>query len=85
MKILSMRISQGRESQMVAAEKTIGTSEEAAVCSECHGSGMVAHWNEVAYFEDRRACTRCEAGRKVDSEIAEIVKRARIEERLSRR
>lgn len=70
---------------MVAAEKTLGTfEEEATMCSECQGGGTVSFWNEVAYFEDRRACTRCEAGRKIDSKIADIVKRAQLEERLSR-
>jgi Zn ribbon nucleic-acid-binding protein len=71
---------------MLAAEKILTTfEEEAAVCSECNGAGTVSYWNEVAYFEDRRACTQCEAGRKVDSKLADIVKRAQLEERLSRR
>lgn len=71
---------------MVAAEKTLTPFEEGvAVCSECSGGGTVSYWNEFAYFEDRRACTRCEAGPKVDSKIADIVKRAQLEERLSGR
>lgn len=71
---------------MVAAEKSLGAfEEEAAVCRECGGAGTVSRWSEVAYFEDRRACTRCEAGRKVDSRIADIIKRAQLEDRLSRR
>jgi len=70
---------------MVAAEKTLTTFEEAALCSECNGGGTLSYWNEVAYFEDRRACTRCEAGRKVDSTLADIVKSAQLEEQLSRR
>ena len=71
---------------MVAAEKTLTTfDEEAAVCIECNGGGTVSYWNEVAYFEDRRACTQCEAGRNVHSKITDIVKRAQLEERLSRR
>lgn len=74
--------------QMVAAEKTIPTEttdEEATVCGECFGTGVVSYWNEIAYFEDRRACARCEAGRRVDTKIADIVKRARLEERLAGR
>lgn len=71
---------------MVAAEKIVTTFEEkASVCSECNSGGTVSYWNEVAYFEDRRSCALCEAGRKVDSKIADIVKRAQLEERLSRR
>jgi hypothetical protein len=70
---------------MAAAEKTLTTfEEEAALCSECNGGGTVTYWNEVAYFEDRRACARCEAGRKVDSRIADIVKRGQLKERPSR-
>jgi hypothetical protein len=72
---------------MVAAEKTIKTETEVegAVCSECLGTGLVSYWNEIAYFEDRRACARCEAGFRVASKIADIVRRARLEERLSGR
>jgi hypothetical protein len=73
---------------MVAAEKTL-TSEaseiDARLCSECGGSGTVRHWNEVAYFEDRRPCTCCDAGRKVGSKITDIVRRAQLEERLANR
>jgi Zn ribbon nucleic-acid-binding protein len=71
---------------MVAAGKILTTfKKDAAVCSECSGAGTVSYWNEVAYFEDRRACTRCEAGRKLDSTLGDIVKRAQLEERLSGR
>jgi CO dehydrogenase/acetyl-CoA synthase alpha subunit len=73
---------------MVAAEKTIRTEttdEEAAACRACFGTGVVSYWNEIAYFEDRRACARCEAGCRVEAKIADIVKRARLEERLSGR
>ena len=73
---------------MVAAEKTIlrqAVELEVAICSECQGTGTVLQWNEVAYFEDRRACARCEAGRKVDTKIADIAKRAQFEERISSR
>lgn len=70
---------------MVAAEKTLGAfEEEATICDECHDGGTVSVWNEVAYFEDRRVC-RCGAGRSIDSKIADIVKRAQLEDRLSRR
>lgn len=73
---------------MVAAEETIRSKaleEEAGVCSECLGTGMVSRWSEIAYFEDRRSCARCEAGCRVDSKIADIVRRAQLEERLSGR
>lgn len=58
---------------------------EAPHCCECFGTGIVQHWNEVAFFEDRRACTRCEAGGRFDETMAEIVKRAYLAEHLSRR
>jgi hypothetical protein len=75
-----------RSIDMVASEKILTTlKEEAAGCTECGGGGTVSYWNEVAYFEDRRACTRCEAGRKIDSRLGDIVKRAQLEERLSGR
>jgi RNA polymerase subunit RPABC4/transcription elongation factor Spt4 len=73
---------------MVAAEETIrsqAVEEEDRVCRECHDTGMVSRWSEIAYFEDRRACARCETGSRVDSGIADIVRRAQLEERLSGR
>jgi hypothetical protein len=73
---------------MAAAEKPIRAEileEEAAVCRECLGTGIVSRWSEIAYFEDRRPCARCEAGSRVDSKMSDIVKRAQLEERLSRR
>jgi len=74
--------------QTAAAEKPIPAKileEETVVCRECLGTGIVSGWSEIAYFEDRRPCTRCEAGFRVDSKIADMVKRAQLEERLSRR
>jgi hypothetical protein len=74
--------------QTATAEKPIEVEtleEKAVVCRECLGTGMVSGWSEIAYFEDRRPCTRCEAGFRVDSKIADMVKRAQLEERLSRR
>lgn len=72
---------------MAAAEKTIrdgSFGEQSPVCAECLDTGTVGHWNEVAYFEDRRACTQCDAGRRVDSKIADIVRRAQFDERSKR-
>ena len=70
---------------MVAAENTIllETIGADAACTECLGTGVVSRWSEIAYFEDRRACGRCEAGGRVAAKIADIVKRARLEDRLS--
>lgn len=71
---------------MVAAEKAVRTEtpdKDATGCRVCFGTGVVSHWNEIAYFEDRRLCARCEAGRRVDAKIADIVRRALLEERLS--
>ena len=72
---------------MVAWKGTVRNirEAEAAVCRECLGTGTVSRWNEVAYFEDRRVCALCEAGRSLESKITDIVKRARLEERLARR
>lgn len=73
---------------MVAAEKTIlreAVEAEATLCEECHGAGTVRYWNEFAYFEDRRACTKCDAGRRIDARIADLAKRAQFEEAISRR
>ena len=74
--------------QMAAAENPIRAEiveEEVVVCRECLGTGIVSGWSEIAYFEDRRPCARCDAGCRVDSKIADMVKRAQLEERLSRR
>lgn len=70
---------------MVAAENTVllETIEADASCAECFGTGVVTRWSEIAYFEDRRACVRCEAGGRVAAKIADIIKRARLEDRLS--
>ena len=66
---------------MVAVkEQIISEANEGTVCSQCGGTGVIAHWSEVSYFEDRRVCC-CEAGRLVDAKIAEIIKRAQAEER----
>ncbi len=72
---------------MVAAKRTIteAVEEEIKLCRECRGIGTVSVWSEIAFFEDRRPCMRCEAGGRVESKIADIVKRAQLEERLSRR
>jgi hypothetical protein len=85
LKILAARSTLQKVIRMVAAEKSIssGTLDEQAVCSECLGTGMVSYWSEIAYFEDRRACARCEAGGSVAAKIIDIVKRARLEDRLS--
>jgi len=73
---------------MVALEKTIASKDsdaEARVCAECRDTGTVSHLSDVAYFEDRRVCTSCEAGRVLDSKIADLVRRAQLEQRLSGR
>lgn len=73
---------------MVALEKTISSKDSdagARVCPECRDTGTVSHWSDVAYFEDRRVCTHCEAGRAMDSKLADIVRRAQLEQRLSGR
>ena len=70
---------------MVAAEKTIAanTVGDDTLCPDCLGTGTTSHWSEIAYFEDRRSCARCDAGGRVANRIADIVKRARLEDRLT--
>lgn len=72
--------------RMVAVGKRILSErlEEEAVCSACFGTGIVSQWSEIAYFEDRRACSRCEAGYRIETKIADIIRLARLEDRLSR-
>lgn len=69
---------------MVAAGKTItesGVSKDVAVCPHCLGTGTVSHWNEIAFFEDRRTCTQCDAGRMVETSVADILRRFQFESR----
>jgi len=73
---------------MVAAEKTLiarTLKDDVKGCRQCLGTGTVSLWSEIAYFEDRRACQRCDAGRRVDSKISDILNRAQLEDRLSRK
>ena len=83
---IDTRIDRTQVKRMVAVGKRINAEslEKDAVCPDCFGTGMVSHWSEIAYFEDRRACSKCEAGGRVDTKIADIVKLARLEDRLSR-
>lgn len=48
----------------------------ATLCSECGGTGVVRVWSEFAFFEDMRACSRYDAGNRVEAVIADIMKRA---------
>jgi RNA polymerase subunit RPABC4/transcription elongation factor Spt4 len=69
---------------MVAEKKTIANGE-ASTCPDCHDAGTIRHWSDVSYFEDRRVCPSCEAGRAVESRIADILRRAQLVQRLSNR
>jgi DnaJ-class molecular chaperone len=74
--------------RMVALKQRAGSEAleaEPNVCCECGGTGTVSQWNEVAYFDDRRICTKCDAGRAIESKIGDIVRRAQLEERLAKR
>lgn len=75
---------------MVAVERiirprTTDIEADGANCQSCKGTGLVSYWNEISFFEDRRICTECEAGRKADAKMAEIIDRAMRKERLVRR
>ena len=70
---------------MVAVQKRIPRKDsdtEANECPDCLGSGTVCHRSDVAYFEDRRVCTNCDAGRALESRIADILRRAQLAQRL---
>jgi hypothetical protein len=75
---------------MVAVERTIRpgvtkSQHKAGLCRACGGSGIVIYWNEISFFEDRRVCSECEAGRKTDAKMAEILDKAMREIRFVRR
>ena len=75
---------------MVAVERTIrpGTTRAeqiASACKGCNGTGIVSYWNEISFFEDRRICHECEAGRMADAKMADILDRATREVRFVRR
>ena len=48
-------------------------------CMECQGTGIVCHWSEFAFFDDRRFCPLCDAGRQVEKNVVDIMKRAESE------
>jgi hypothetical protein len=64
---------------MVAAKPDIIANHQ--VCVACKGTGIIAHWSEFSCFEDRQICHRCDSGRAVDANIAEIIRRAQAEKR----
>jgi len=62
---------------MIAAnEGIIMNGKESMTCLECHGTGVVYHWSEFAFFDDRRYCLLCDAGRRIEKNISEIIERA---------
>lgn len=78
---MSAQVRHFRNAVTAVAHETGSESHqtEASVCTECGGAGTVRYWNEVAFFEDVRACPRCEAGSRVQTVIAEIVKRSQFQ------
>jgi hypothetical protein len=75
---------------MVAVERTIrpGTTraeQNTSACRECDGTGIINYWNEISFFEDRRICPECEAGRSAEAKMADILNRATREFRFVRR
>lgn len=69
----------------ITRPRTARTEVSEADCPGCKGTGLVSYWNEISFFEDRRICTECEAGRKADAKMAEILDRAMRKERHIRR
>jgi hypothetical protein len=66
---------------MVAVEdEVIREGGESMACPEGQGTGIVNRWSEFAYFEDRRFCRVCDAGKQVEKKIAEIIARAQSDE-----
>ena len=71
---------------MVAVKKKVEANSKAEYeCLECRGTGIISHWSEFSYFEDRRSCKFCEAGQKVDAKIADIITRVQAEDQALRR
>jgi hypothetical protein len=75
---------------MVAVERiirprTAETEASGVDCPGCKGTGLVSYWNEISFFEDRRICAECEAGREADAKMGEIIDRAMRKERVIRR
>jgi DnaJ-class molecular chaperone len=61
---------------IAVTNEIIREGDESMTCLECHGTGIVCHWSEFAFFDDRRYCPLCDAGRRVESIVTDIVKRA---------
>ena len=74
---------------MVAVERIIRpgtkTEQSTSACRECNGTGIVNYWNEISFFEDRRVCAACEAGRVAEAKMTDILERAAREVRFVRR
>ena len=71
---------------MVAVKYKIEVNEtEVEVCSECQDTGIIKYLSEYSFFEDRRSCRKCQAGRLVGARLDEIIARAQAEDRLYRR
>ena len=71
---------------MVAVRKSIeGKDRTEYQCMQCQGTGIVSYWSEFSYFEDRRSCNVCQAGRLIESKIADTIARVQTEEKALRR
>jgi len=64
------------KTQSAASQSALGRASQSEFCPACEGTGAVTFWNEVAYFEDRRRCTRCDAGKHFEERLADIIDRA---------
>jgi len=61
---------------ITVTNEVIREGKESMTCLECHGTGIVCHWSEFAFFDDRRYCGLCDAGRRVENTVIDIIKRA---------
>lgn len=61
---------------IAVGNEIIRDGKESMACMECQGSGVVHHWSEFAFFDDWRFCPLCDAGRQVEKNIVDIIKRA---------
>lgn len=61
---------------IAVSDGIIRNGKESMICMVCHGTGIICHWSEFAFFDDRRYCPVCEAGRQVEKNIVEIIERA---------